>query len=144
MQISKTREGWSFKTRVGDMDIPNEFILVNDVTWPWEYNPHNIQPWIIYAEFGALGLVWAGTLQDALDTAVDSEQRLLSGQELSEEDAQDFIDAGGEPAYLGNASIPHDLSYVGYVELSTKDFPKELIAKMVQAVGEDDETLGDV
>ena len=88
--------------------------------------------------------MWAGTLQDALDTAVDSEQRLLSGQELSEEDAQDFIDAGGEPAYLGNANIPHDLSYVGYVELSTKDFPKELIAKMVQAVGEDDETLGDV
>jgi len=141
MKISKTKRGWLFETRVGDIYIPPDRFLVNDVIWPWEYNPHHVRPWIIYNEFGALGLVWGENLQVALDAAADSEQRLMGPQELSEEDAQERVADEDEPAYLGNAGIPHDLTYVGYVELDARTFPAELVAKIVEALGEGDDTL---
>ena len=63
------RDWWSFE----GMRINEDRMLANDVTFAWEYNPHNVRPWFIYGELGPLALVWADTLQDALDEAVDND-----------------------------------------------------------------------
>lgn len=88
-----------------EIEMDSERILTNDVTMPWEYNPHNVRLWIVCNEYGALGAVWAGNEQDALDTLVD--ENLGDGLLVDEADADE------ECAHLGNAGEPANLDNVG-------------------------------
>ena len=85
------------------IDIQDELILCNDVTLPWEYNPHNTRLWLIYNEYGPLGVIWANHEQDALDAIVDAG---LGNSLLIEES-----DATDDSPRLGNACEPANLDY---------------------------------
>ena len=84
-------------------ELSPERIACNDITLPGEYNPHNVRLWVVGNEYGALGAVWAGSEQDALDELVD--QGLGDGLLIDEADADE------ETARLGNAGEPACLDY---------------------------------
>ncbi len=96
-----------------EVELETDRILCNDVTFPWEYNPHNIGLWIVGNEFGVLGAAW-GNEQDALDEMADAD--LLTSCANDEEHAEHAQDDEGQTecdcAYLGNASEPYDLTNV--------------------------------
>ena len=89
----------SFGTQILD----DRHCLCNDIVFPDEYNPHNVRPWLIGSECGALALVWAECEQDALGEACDND--LLNAIRVEE------VDADEDTARLGNASEPFDLTY---------------------------------
>lgn len=86
-----------------EVELSDERILCNDITFPWGYNPHNTRLWLICNEYGALGAVWASCEQDALDTLVD--ENLGDGLLIDESDADD------DSPRLGNAGEPANLDY---------------------------------
>ena len=137
MEIKKDKDGWSFGN-YGSLS-PNR-IFTNDVTFPWEYNPHGVRPWLIYSQYGADALVWAGFEQDALDVAVDlnaMDHLLIDPDEtMSFEEAED---AGYVP--LGNASELFYLAHVGLVDLNVKKLPLELACAFAEARGAGYENL---
>ena len=83
-------------------------ILLNDVTLPGFYNPHNVRLWVIGHEYGPICAVWAANEQEALDEMLDQgyEQFLVADEDFDKE-----LDEAGHYAYLGNAGEPCDLSY---------------------------------
>ena len=87
-----------------EIEIEAERVLTNDVTLPWEFNPHNVRLWVVGNEFGALGAVWASHEQDTLDTLVD--ENLGDSLIVKEEDWAE------DDAHLGNAGEPCDLTNV--------------------------------
>jgi hypothetical protein len=88
----------------GEWEIDATKIACNNITPPDEYGPPGVRLWVIGAEFGAMGAVWADSMQDALDELVD--QGLAAGILIDEEDADD------DSARFGNYGEPADLSYV--------------------------------
>ena len=111
-----------------------------------EYNPHNVRPWIIYYNQGyVLCVVFASHEQEAFDIACDEGKldRFLidtTKADVREEymttnfkkatggldpEVPEFVSDDGdewwwkdsEPAFLGNASEPFDLSEVGFFEM---------------------------
>lgn len=88
----------------GEWQLSPETVLCNDVTFPGEYNPHNVRLWIIGHEFGPVGAVWAQCEQDALDELVDSGlgDCFLIDEKDADEDCSRLGNAG-EPANLDNA-----------------------------------------
>lgn len=111
-----------------EIEMDSERILTNDVTMPWEYNPHNIRLWIVCNEYGALGAVWAGNEQDALDTLVDED--LGAGILVDEADSDD------ECARLGNAGEPANLDNVGlYVVRLDQKLDARLMCAFCEARG---------
>lgn len=119
-----------------EFDVKDELIVTNDVTFPWEFNPHNVRPWLITTEIGVLGLVWGSCEGDALDTLIDED--LGNSLILSEEDVEEWHADGREDEiyYAGNAGEPVDLTdvYICEVKLRpSKDI--NLIVKMAEARG---------
>jgi hypothetical protein len=89
-----------------------------------EFNPHNTRPFLVHNEFGVLGVVYASSLQDALDEMVDSDKLdscLVSDEDYAEADKEGYAD---DYASLGNASEPFDLTYIGFVELPNRQYGK--------------------
>lgn len=95
---------------------PREFIPSG------EYNPHHIRPWLIHNEYGPLCVVFASCEQDALDEAADSDK--LDSCLIAPEDYEEHGVNSDEPecAFLGNASEPFDLTYIGIIELPNPKF----------------------
>lgn len=116
------------------VELENERILCNDVTFPWERHPHNMRLWVIGNEFGALGAVWASNEQDAFDELVDAD--LGNGLLIDEADADE------ECARLGNAGEPADLDNA-WIQLVRLDPTQDciLIAKFSEARGACADTL---
>ena len=87
-----------------------------------EYNPHNVHPFLIHNEYGTLAVVFADCEQDALDEAADAGK--LKGHALSNEDVEEWNKDGREEdiTYLGNASEPYSLDYIGIVPLPNPPF----------------------
>ena len=88
-----------------EIEVDEERVLANWVILPWEYNPHNVRPWVICNEYGYMGVVWASHESDALDELVDND--LGAGILIDEADADE------ESARLGNAGEPACLDYCG-------------------------------
>jgi hypothetical protein len=86
-----------------EIELHSHCILCNDITFPWEFNPHNTRLWIVSNEYGALGAVWAYCEQDALDELVDND--LGNGLLIDEADADE------DCCRLGNAGEPANLDY---------------------------------
>lgn len=127
------------------IELDDSQILCNDITFPWDFNPHNTRLWIVCNEYGALGAVWAQHEQDALDELVDND--LGAGLLVDEADADD-----DECARLGNAGEPADLSNCRlYVvkfcragnDAEIKDSCK-LLCRFAEARGAGADTLDDI
>jgi hypothetical protein len=133
--------------RFSDDDVVNP----DEFTPNGEYNPHSVRPWLLHEHGFALAVVFADSLQDALDIAVDAEKLdrykvdLASESERSDYLTDDFSKADGGldpncpeyvgddgkqywwkegmmPAFLGNEGEPFDIETLGYVELRNPPF----------------------
>lgn len=99
------------------VEIEGEKIITNDVMLPStidassRYNPHNVRMFVIGHEFGAICAVFAGSDQDAFDSAVDANML-----DCLKAENQDYDDEA--LTALGNASELFDLSnaWIGSVE----------------------------
>lgn len=109
-----------------EIECKDEEFKLNDVIFPWEYNPHNVRPWVITSLYGVCGVVWGSCEQDALDALCDEG---LSNAFLVDEETE-------ETAGLGNASEPHDLTncHIENVRLDEKQDCR-LIAKIAEQRG---------
>lgn len=123
------------KDRV-EYDIKDSDILLNDCILPEEFNPHNVQLWIIGNEYGPIVALWAGHEQDALDILLDSGYE----QFLVDEPDPEMVE---EYAYLGNAGEPCNLNYAW---MSPVEFDKvrdyRLLIVLAEARGACQNTLG--
>lgn len=98
-----------------DADVvnPDDFIPAG------EYNPHNTRPWLLHDHGTALAIVFADSLQDALDLAVDNNK--LDRFQVAEEDMGDYPDEEGL-TFLGNASEAFDIEGLDVIELPNPPF----------------------
>lgn len=92
-------------------ELEDDHILINDVTFPWEYNPHNTRLWVIGHEYGPVVAVWASNEQDAFDQMLDE-----GFETFLVEDPEDDPE-GVKYAYLGNAGEPCNLDYAWIKEV---------------------------
>lgn len=98
-------------------ELEGEKIITNDVMLPPEidassrYNPHNVRMFVIGHEFGAICAVFAGSDQDAFDSAVDADMLDCLKAENQNYDDESLT-------ALGNASELFDLAHawIGSVE----------------------------
>lgn len=104
-----TKSGRSF-------EIQPENYRLNDACFPFGFNPHNVRPFIIGNEFGAICVVWATCEQDAFDSMVDAnfEQFIVSPETIAEMSDEEREELTG----LGNSSELCDLTYAWIEEVS--------------------------
>lgn len=116
MQV--TIEVRNLQLTFSDSDIvnPDEFIPAG------EYNPHNVRPWLLHDHGFPVAVVFADSLQDALDIAVDACR--MDRYQIQESDYDDYGINGEDPtcSFLGNAGEPFDIDTLGYVELRNPAF----------------------
>jgi len=79
-----------------------------------EYNPHSVRPWLFHDHGFVLCVVFADSLQDALDEAVDADK--LDRYLIAEGDMKDYENEEGI-SFLGNAGEPFDIESLGVIEL---------------------------
>ncbi len=109
-----------------EVECKDDEFKLNDVILPWEYNPHNVRPWVITSLCGVCGVVWASHEQDALDALCDEG---LSLAFLVDEETEETVG-------LGNASEPHDLTYCHIVAVRLDEKQDcRLIAKIAEGRG---------
>ena len=94
-----------------DTDVvnPSDFIAKGD------FNPHNVRPFLIHDGGFVVAVVFADSLQDALDAAVDAGK--LDGFQVSEENLAEYGPEEEGITRLGNASEPFDIQTLDAVEL---------------------------
>ncbi len=94
-----------------DADVVNadEFIPAG------AFNPHHVRPFLLHDHGYAICIVFASTLQDALDIAVDAGK--LDSFQVSEGDLADYGPDEEGIARLGNASEPFDVQALDAIEL---------------------------
>lgn len=129
-------------------ELEGEHILCNDVFFPWDYNPHKVKLWLVGNEYGAIGAVWAGEVQDALDEMFDAglldscivEQDYMEDYRTNPESAEE--DAEYDIAYLGNYGTPCDLQSIWYESIELKgERDYRLLCAFAYAQGAGDDTL---
>ena len=108
-----------------DIELENERIVGNDITFPHEFNPHNVRLWAIGNEFGPIGAVWADCEQNAFDALVDND--LADGLSTDEENE--------DTTYLGNAGEPFDLTYAWIEAVNLTKQSMEFIVKLAECRG---------
>jgi hypothetical protein len=88
--------------------LAKRLLAVNGYSAEQSFNPHQVKAFVIHNEFGAICVSIGSHLQEALDNAVDNDclnSCLIEDYDYSQEDDQ--------ACFLGNASEPFDLTYVG-------------------------------
>jgi len=124
------------------ISLDDERILTNDVTFPHEYNPHNVRFWVIGNVYGAACAVWADCEQGAIDEACDA--GLMDAFLVDEDDFYlDMVEAD-EYSHIGNAGELADLQdlWMEAVDLKAQDI--QLIIKLAEARGAVVETLDEI
>ena len=101
-------DGYEFKFSDSDVANPDDWIPAG------EYNPHNVHPFLFHDHGFTVAVVFAGNLQDALDTLADENK--IDGFQIAPEDLKDYPDEEGI-TFLGNASEPFDIESLGVVEM---------------------------
>lgn len=91
--------------------IPDDDILINDVVFPWEYNPCKVRLWLIGNEYGPIVALWAMSDGNALDQMLDEGYETFLVED-PEDDPED-----DKYVYLGNASEPCNLDYAWIKEV---------------------------
>lgn len=101
--------------RFSDDDVVNpEDFLPTDA-----YSPHSVKPFLLHDAGFTLGVVFAESLQDALDIAADAGH--LDSFRVSDLDSADYPDDDGV-SFLGNDSARYDVDLVDAVELQNPVF----------------------
>ncbi len=113
--------------------IFNDRILTNDVTFSHEYNPHNIRPWVIFNEFGAICLSWAGCEQYALDEAFNAGK--LDSFLVESDDIDEKLLHDGFYTCLGDADEITDLSRCSIKEIDLNSQDIKFIIALAEARG---------
>jgi hypothetical protein len=90
----------------------------DDAIYAGDYNPHNKRLWLLHDHGFTICVVWADSLQDALDEAVDCNK--MDRFRVMEENKSDYDCES--LSYLGNASEPFDIETLGYVEIAPPKF----------------------
>ncbi len=124
-----------------EVELPDERILCNDVTLPWDFNPHNTRLWVIGNEYGALAAVWAEGAQDAFDALVDEGlgDTFLVPQEDQDEATEEERE---EWAHLGNAGEACDLTHAWIQQVRLDPVQDcELLCAFAEARGAQKTTL---
>lgn len=100
MQINEAIKVSSFRSDYET--LAKRLLAVNGFCATMSYNPHNIRAYVIHNEYGVICIAIGSNLQEALDNAVDNDclDSCLDYECL-------------EPCYLGNASEPFNLNYIG-------------------------------
>jgi hypothetical protein len=122
-----------------DSDVVNK----DDFIPAGEHNPHNVRAFLLHHEGLVVAVVFAGSLQDALDEAVDNDrldQYMLDpkqpetqdgymhevepgkGMLLPRDGKEVRMDWDDGVTFLGNASEPFDISELSHVELPNPIF----------------------
>ena len=122
----------------GSSELDDENILINDVTFPWEFNPHKVRLWVIGHEHGPIVAVWASNEQDAFDQMLDE-----GYEHFLVEDPEDDPE-GVKYSYLGNAGEPCNLDYA-WIEEVELDPARDitLIVQLAEARHIYSKSLGD-
>jgi hypothetical protein len=102
--------------KFSDADVVNaeEFIPAG------AYNPNNIRPFLLHDHGFLICIIFASSLQDALDAAVDAGK--LDSFLVDENDLADYGPDEEGIARLGNASEPFDFQALDVVELPNPAF----------------------
>ncbi len=95
-----------------------------------EHNPHRVRPFLLHDHGFTLCIVFADSLQEALDEAVDGDK--LDRYQVSEDDLarDDDADENGITR-LGNAGEPFDIETLGVIELPNP--PRSFVAQFHDA-----------
>ncbi len=129
------RQQLPFAANVPIVELEPERIRCNDIVFPWESHLHGMRLWVVGNEYGALGAVWAGNEQDALDELVDS--GLGDGLLCDEAYVAELTEAEREElSHLGNAGEWADLQHAWLAPVvfdKVKDF--DLILAFAEARG---------
>ena len=129
----------------GIVTLDGDDVLTNNVVLPHQYNPHNVQLFVIGHEHGAFVALWASHEQEAFDEMLDHnyEQFLIDPadyEKMTEEEQE-------ECAHLGNAGEPCSLDYAWIDEViidpSTKD-GLNLLLSFAVAIERQDDNLSNV
>jgi hypothetical protein len=94
----------------GEVEVEGDRICAFEAVLSGEYNPHRVRLWVTLTMYGPAGATWAVDVGDALDELVDHD--LANAILLDEDAAREREEEGNEPAYLGNAGEPADLTDV--------------------------------
>ncbi len=134
----KAQNGGPFNCRPAmTVELEDEKILTNDVSFPWETRGGKQSLYVIGHEFGPIAAVWAEHTQEALDILCDEGLSDCFMEENQEQNNED-----GALAHLGNAGELHDLTNVWIGEV---DFQPErdwkLLMRFAEARGGNYETL---
>lgn len=92
-----------------------------------EHNPNYVKPWLLHDHGFVLAVVFADSLQNALDIAVDAgklDRYVVSQEEFEERTAESDR---GTLDYLGNECKPFDIESLGVVELPNP--PRSFVAQ---------------
>ena len=113
MQTTIVHNGMEFRFSDEDICNPDDFIPGG------EYNPHNVRGWLLHDHGFTVCVVFADSLQDAIDEAVDADKmdRYLVTADQADDYGGDIYNSDSL-AYLGNASEPFDIETLGYVEFA--------------------------
>jgi len=94
--------------RFDDADVVNPDDFIPD----GEYNPHDVRPFLFHDHGFVIGIVFASSIQDALDELVDNNK--IDHLMIDDNDLHDY---GEDYVCLGNAGEPFDIDTLGIVEL---------------------------
>jgi hypothetical protein len=120
-----------------EAEVDDNAFMLNDVIFPWEFNPNRVRLWIITDEYGPIGAVW-GSEHDALDIAADL--GILDAHQI--DDTTEITDEE-DVCRLGNASEPFDIDYVRMFKVNFDVQPLSFIAKIAEARGKCIDHLGE-
>lgn len=103
----------------------DDVVNIDDWIPHGDYNPHNVRPWLLHDQGFVIAVVFADSLQDALDEAVDAGKmdRYLIDGEANLSDYEDEDEDG--ISYLGNAGEPFDIESLGVIELPNPPYSME-------------------
>lgn len=102
----------NYEIKFSDSDIANP----EDVTWYAGGTKLKESFWVLHERGSVVCVVYAETLQDALDIAVNTDRldRYLVTEEMADQYGGNIYDCESL-TYLGNASEPFDTESLGYV-----------------------------
>ena len=123
-----------------------EKILCNDVQLPGEPHRGHTKLWVVFNAHGAMGAVWAGDVEEALDVLVDAD--LAQGILCDADTLTSMTESEQEGLTpLGNNGQLADLTDVQVVEVKwnpSREKDLSLLLKFAEARGAGADTLDDL
>ena len=138
LRLKPLNRGSFFCLPAREIQIESQLVLCNDITFPWEFNPHSIKPYAVSNEYGTLGVVWAAE-HEVLDVLVDAG---LGNSLLIPESDMISDDDNSDVVRLGNAGEPCNIDHVTIQEVELDELKDcKLLCLLAEARGDQSTTL---